>query len=60
MLNNKTNQGKSFEAIRTKAREKGAGGADLGEFSRRVLGAGKKAATSMTIGSGPPPKGVPK
>jgi hypothetical protein len=58
VLNNKTDSGNKFEAIRTRLREKGAAGAN--EAAVRIMGAGKPAATSLTIGTGPAPKGVPK
>ena len=54
MLNNKTDNGRAAEQIRTRLREKGAGGAQ--KAVRVAFGANKPAATSKTIGQGPPPK----
>ncbi len=54
-MDNKTNIGKNAQTLRARLVAKGAGGA--GEFIRKTFGAGKPAATSTTMGKGPPPKG---
>lgn len=55
MLQNKTNNGKAAEQVRTRLRELGAGGAS--RAVRMAFGANKPAATSKTCGQGPAPKG---